>query len=379
MPNYRNANSIFTDEFLPKSDYSKIVYPVDYEKDSKVVYNEINVIKQICDIDRFADFTNSYLIEISDAEIDNEIKFINYNNFRKDKYKLMLIMKQDKVEKIAENDLAKEQIQMVRENIENLRKLNFKIVDNVQEGKVISQIQKAEELDKKIVQQIMTGKIEEAYQEIEQWYQYIEERLRKKETEEKEIFEKYKIEVPKEIKAKMNFVKDGYIDLSFENIFYEGRYVFYDQEWYLENIPLEFILYRAINNLYTYNKEKIEKKIKKEDILDKFKLKEFIPYFEELEQIIQNEILNEEIVSEYKSEINKSYRNIEQLDQNNVRKEKEIYDLLLQHKNLLSQLEQTRKEKEEWKEKYMILESEFKKHLLWRLMRKIRRFFRKGK
>ena len=50
----------------------------------------------------------------------------------------------------------------------------------------------------------------------------------------------------------MQFVKNGYIDLSFENVFYADEYIFYDQEWYLENLPLEFILYRAINNLYIY-------------------------------------------------------------------------------------------------------------------------------
>ena len=50
LPDYTNTSSIFTDDFLPKSNHSKIVYPLNYEIDSNVVFNEINVIKQICDM-----------------------------------------------------------------------------------------------------------------------------------------------------------------------------------------------------------------------------------------------------------------------------------------------------------------------------------------
>lgn len=93
LPDYTNTATIFTDEFLPKSNYSKIVYPVNYNEESMIIFNEINVMKQICDTNKFVDFTNSYLVEISNQTIDNDIKFINYNIFRKDKYKLDLVMR----------------------------------------------------------------------------------------------------------------------------------------------------------------------------------------------------------------------------------------------------------------------------------------------
>ncbi len=375
VPNYRVANSIYTDDFLPKSNHSKIVYPVSYDKNSKILYNEINVMKQICDMERFQDFANSYLVEISNGNIDNDIKFINYNNFRKDDYKLILIMKPEEVEKIAQTDLAKKHIQKIKENIENLKKLNFSIIDKVQEDRIISTVQHVEELDKKLINKIMNGEIEELYQEIENWYHYIQARLNKMKSEGKDIFEVYEIDVPQEIKEKMDFVKDGYIDLSFENIFYEDEYLFYDQEWYFENIPLEFILYRAINNLYTYNKEELEKKISKKDIINHFKLEEYVNYFDKLEEKIQKEILDEQTVMKYKNEISKVYRNLEQLDE---RKVKDIIELQSQNKDLELQLEKTVKEKDELEQKYMVLVTEFEKHLLWRVMRKIKNFFRKG-
>ena len=90
VPDYFNTNTIFTEDFLPKSNHSKIVYPVNYDEESIIIFNEINVMKQICDNNKFADFTNSYLVEISNEQINNDIKFINYNIFRKDKYKISI-------------------------------------------------------------------------------------------------------------------------------------------------------------------------------------------------------------------------------------------------------------------------------------------------
>ena len=287
LSDYKNVNSIFTDELIPKSNNSKIIYPVSYNEDSIVVFNEINVIKQICDNRNFTDFTNSYLVELSNEENENGIKFINYNIFRKDKYKLTLIMKKDIVEKYATTSEAKEHIKNIEKYIKHLEELGFSIIDKVENEKITSRIIRTEELDKKIVTEIKEDKIEEAYKEIEKWYSYIKERLEKQPMNGIDIFEKYQIEIPNEIKAKMKFVKNGYIDLSFENVFYEDEYLFYDQEWYFENVPLEFILYRAINNLYTYNSSKVEPKLKQEKIFEDFNLKDFCPYFEKLEKQIQ--------------------------------------------------------------------------------------------
>ena len=45
----------------------------------------------------------------------------------------------------------------------------------------------------------------------------------------------------------MTFIKDGLWDLTFQNTFYKDKkYFFYDQEWYEENIPVEYIMYRTI-------------------------------------------------------------------------------------------------------------------------------------
>ena len=113
----------------------------------------------------------------------------------------------------------------------------------------------------------------------------------------------------------MHFIKSGFIDLLFENIFYENdKYYFYDQEWCIENIPLEFILYRAINNLYTYNVNRLSQVIERKELLKKFDLNEFEDYFIELEKIIQEQILEKEIIERYKEQMKQYSINLEELN-----------------------------------------------------------------
>ena len=119
----------------------------------------------------------------------------------------------------------------------------------------------------------------------------------------------------------------------------------------------------------------MEKNINKKEIIDHFNLEEYANYFEALEQKIQKEILDEQAVTEYRNETSKVYRNLEQLEE---RKVKDIVDLQSQNQDLTIQLQQTIKAKDELEQKYMVLVTEFKRHLLWRVMRKIRNFFRKG-
>ena len=86
------------------------------------------------------------MVLVKRFKIENDIKFVNYNIFRKDKYSLILTMCKDYVEKIAYNDKAKQHINQIEKHIENLRNLGFEVVENVNQGKI-----KSNYIDKKRV------------------------------------------------------------------------------------------------------------------------------------------------------------------------------------------------------------------------------------
>ena len=77
----------------------------------------------------------------------------------------------------------------------------------------------------------------------------------------------------------------------FQNCFYiDNEFYFYDQEWYEENVPLEFILYRAIIYLQNILDEKT-----KNEVLEKYNIVNFITEFKELDDKLQIEIRDEDV------------------------------------------------------------------------------------
>lgn len=386
LPDYTNTSSIFTDDFLPKSNHSKIVYPLNYEIDSNVVFNEINVIKQICDMGEFTKFTNSYFVEISNLKNENDIKFVNYNIFRKEKYQLILTMHNDKFEKKPSNALSKIHVQQINNYINTLKSLGFNILETVENECIVSEYIKEKELDKKIIELILKGKIDEAYDEIRKWYNYIKTRLESSTIEGQDIFQRYELEIPYELKERMQFIKDGFIDLSFENVFCKDGYLFYDQEWYLENIPIEFILYRAINNLYVYNCTELELKLTKDEILKEFGLKEFEVYFEKIENIIQKEILNESEIELYRKSLNEHCITIESLKRYCIQKTKEVNELQQEYQKIkndkdkiITEMEKIKTEKENIQKEYDVLAKEYNTSRGWKVIKGVRKILGREK
>lgn len=382
LPDYRFINSIFTDEFMPKSSHSKILYPVNYDYGSTILYNEINIFKQICDIGQFDNFTNSYIVEISNDEIKNDICFVNYNNFRKDKYKLLLTIKKDEVEKIPESEEAISHVRCIERNTNKLKELGFDVLEKIEGNKIISPFEKEKELDKKLVETLEQYGKEVFKHEIRKWYNFILEKLPIELEYEDDVFKKYNINILQEPKEKLRFVKDGYIDLAFENVFCKnGGYLLYDQEWYLENVPIEFILYRALNNLYTYNNIKLESKISREEIMEEFELKQYETYFEQLERKIQADILNSEYVNQYQNEMKKYYNKIENIQNELERKEQEIKEIIINKDKEINEekikYNILKNEKEKITKEYEGLLNEYNTSRGWKIIKTIRKVARK--
>lgn len=382
LPDYRFINSIFTDDFMPKSSHSKILYPVNYDYGSTILYNEINIFKQICDIGQFDNFTNSYIVEISNSEIKNDICFVNYNNFRKDKYKLLLTIKKNEVEKIPESEEAISHVRCIEKNTNKLRELGFDVLEKIEENKIISPFEKEKELDKKLVETLEQYGKEVFKQEIRKWYNFILEKLPVELEYEDDIFKKYDIDISQEQKKNLRFVKNGYIDLAFENVFCKNDgYLLYDQEWYLQDVPIEFILYRALNNLYTYNNIKLESKISREEIMEEFELKKYETYFEQLERKIQADILNSEYVNQYQNEMKKYYNKIENIQNELERKEQEIKEIIINKDKEINEEKLKynilKNEKEKITKEYEGLLNEYNTSRGWKIIKTIRKVARK--
>lgn len=333
LPNYDKPSVIFTDNYLPNNNNSKINYNVIYDEESLIVQDEIELLKMFTEQNKFTEFTNSYIIELSNNLIDEKVKYYSFNNMRKDKYSLVLKMTDEYVEKIAENEQALEHIGNINKNSKILRDLGFNIAEEETEGIVKSKIIKFKQLDEYIINLLEENQIENVYLLIENWYKYIREKLKPNEK---------------------GFVQHGFIDMVFENTFYnekEKEFIFFDQEWYKENIPVKFILYRAIKNLYAHN-PKIENKIVQAEILKHYNI-EYDEYKNQ-EELIQYEVIDtqkQEFYSkqyDYKissEEIKQIIKDIKKLDKDNIELIEGIESLRKEIKQKDDIIEQIKQEK----------------------------------
>lgn len=305
LPDYKLPNIIFSDEYLPSSSKINGYFPY-YRDESNIFFSEVDAFDTIIkdDLDMFKFFSNSYFIEISKQEFENDTRFISFNNYRKKKYRLMTKIKSHVVEKSSTIDESKEHIQNIRKNIEIINKYNIKIIDKYEDGKIISEF-----INDKLISQKISDNLEN-----KEYIIYLLQRLKKEMVKyshvynknEKNVFDKYSVEVDDKILEKFNYIENGFWDMIFKNCFIiEDELSFFDQEWMEKNIPVEFIIYRCIVNI-----EKLRSKIEEYKLFEKLNIKEYTSIFKELDKKITGEIFDEKIFKLYtRHHINPIYEN----------------------------------------------------------------------
>ena len=340
LPNYKMPNVIFSEQYMPNENTTKMMYNIMYEKGSVVVFDELKALKQLTKNGLFDFFANSYLVEIKmpEKKQTNPIHFISFNNNRKEEYQLATILEENKIKKQMISPKARKHMKSIELNTKNLKKLGFHMIDEIVEDEVISQYIEGDTFDKKIVTLLLQGNIEEAYGWIEKWYDYLKQKLLKNKRSD---FNENIQASPEELEG-LTILKNGYIDLVFENTFYQNdEFLFFDQEWYADGIPIEFLLYRAIQNMYAYNLE-IENKYPKQKVLEKFGLITYIELFQRIEQYIQKDIIDEKMIEVNKQSLAQLHdinytsillNQIQDFEENDKKQNQYIYDLETDNKN----------------------------------------------
>lgn len=296
LPDYKATNVIFTDECLPslESINRNFLYGEEEFENFNQTEAYIELLKE--NPLSFKFFANAYFVEIGKTELeDNGIKFVSYTNIRKEKYKIQTIIYKDRVEKTAINESSKEHIKSIMQNIDIMNNKGINTLDRYEEGKVISRyIENSQSYDKTLLELLKNGKNEEFFEDIQE---YKESLLRKLEEvdfqsiKNDNIFTKYGIEYSEEALQGLHFVKYGLWDLIFHNAFcIENNLYFYDQEWFDYNVPLEFIIYRAIAYFPIAHSF-----IRSEELYKQLGLEKYIEIFQKLDSKLQEEIRDEEI------------------------------------------------------------------------------------
>ena len=295
LPNYKYTNVLFTDDFLPN--YETISRCITfYDNNTIVAMNERKNYKKILEEDTnlFKEFSNSFFVECSKEKlIDNNIKFVSFSNARRKEYRIKTIIQGDYVYKYSCQEESNEHINSIKKNIDILKTNNFNTIDSFEDKRIVSKyVDNKLLLNNVIISKSKEGKKQEIKDLI---CKFRDELINKYEKAMSDFncFDKYNIEYNKEDIENLHFVKDGLWDMFFQNCFYiDNKFYFYDQEWIEENLPIEFIMYRATK----YSDKELFEVISKEELYSLLNIKEHqIKLFEELDDILQKNIRDTDI------------------------------------------------------------------------------------
>ena len=154
----------------------------------------------------------------------------------------------------------------------------------------------------------------------------------------------------------LHFLKNAFWDMVPKNCFYvDNSFLFFDQEWEKDYLPVEFIIYRSVINSY-----ELVKKINVDELFDKLGILKYKKLFEN----IDNELRNEILVSKTDNEKNNNIKSLDCIINNEAQYEKYVNridnEILPDLRNELSKkqkyiedLENENKKLKEENEKYL--------------------------
>lgn len=328
FPNYKNTEIIIDSGFATYKSQIEKYNPTIHEDEVKI-FNEINVLDLIIEIkpEMLEFFTNSYFIEASKEELEKKVKFVSFNNCRKEEYRLVTIIKNDIVEKIPANEKAKSHIENMANIIKKLEDTKINILDYVENGHIYSKFIK----DYKTLDRILYEK-RENLKEIAEILNSLKQIL---------------LPYSKENEEGLHILKNAYWDMIPKNCFYiDNKFIFFDQEWQKENLSIEFIIYRSIINSYDLVRE-----INVDELLEIMQLTKYKEQFERLDIDLRKEIIDEKIYNEMYNKNIKSIDNIindnkianqqiESIMQDNINKQEYIENLERINKELKEKIEE---------------------------------------
>lgn len=244
FPDYKFPKVVMTDKSLEKNVFAG--YIPYYSHEMNLVLNESLLYKEIFSNNSVPFFANSYFLELSNNKDDVEVEFTIFNNeYRKSDQNLFTYLKDNRFYKRALTSESINHLLKIVEISSLIKKNDIRIIDVKKEGNEIY----TDRMDgtyltdniKKLYSEGEYDKIEKIFETI---YKIVKKSVGKRVVIEKNIFDEFGItKYPKN----MVFYQYGFVDIVPNNIIIkDDEFCLFDQEWYFDNVPIEYIMYRGI-------------------------------------------------------------------------------------------------------------------------------------
>lgn len=290
MPDHRRTRLIYTEGLRPGTDMrEKIDIYVDYKTER--ILDEPILVDHLIQNDVMPFFSNSFLIEAGNTSCSNVIYSAISAERDRDKAFATNIYDNDMVEKIPLYPEGRAGIGRLLEHTRELSERGIPVLEMEEKnGRVVMRrvhapslsryLRDATKKDAGVLVRSMDGLRE-----------YI---LRSSE------------HMPAEMNSMRHWaleeewgiiLKKAYIEMIPVNCFYDqGEFLFYDQEFARENCPANYVLFRALRDMYFFASE-LEEIVPLETLMDRYGLTSTWEYYEQEEELFQTELRRRNVYS----------------------------------------------------------------------------------
>lgn len=289
LTDLENPTQIYAEDFLPNEDLSTRIFPT-YNYPDTVFLDEKMLYEQLIDNHMFHQMANAYLIECSCGGELSDILHVTSSLERGTQDALYTIIhKNHTVEKKAAYSQGKERINDLHRNICELHNHGVKTVETkIEKDSLVMPYIEAETGQLYLKRLLVTNK--EAF-------------LKKMDEFRDSILQSSEIVRPDCHDGEGAVLKKGYLDMVPLNSFYsQDSFIFFDQEFCIENYPANAIIWRMLGTFYAGDIE-LQKYASVEEMLERYDLKRNFSKWTKMENDFLIKLRKENELKEYHENI----------------------------------------------------------------------------
>lgn len=242
FPNLEFPSMIFAEDYIPNEELNIRIFPM-YEYPDTIFLEEEYLYKDLIDNNLFHSMANAFLIEcVKDSKVQlSDIEHVTMSLDRGREDALLTIVHSNKiVEKKAVFEAGVERLYALMRNAEDLKKMGIKMVEANLDGFTYVMPYVEAESALSYLRSLGNTDIKQFVSEMDRFFDTI-----------MKSSNKYKTDING---REYICFKKGYIDLVPLNCFVvNGEYVFYDQEFCVEDCPVSVLVVRLIDLVYGGN------------------------------------------------------------------------------------------------------------------------------
>lgn len=299
MPDYKLPTVIYSEDYLPKDENMQNMSLYYAPKSKSLMAIEKDLYKDVIENHVFEFFANSFLVECAASSDMGEVLFASLCNERQEEYRLGTKIRRDG--NVRKFSLTEKGIAHIRQTVENestLSERGLRTLGSTMAGDELDVPYSDEELFEKVfVKACRAGDEEKAICLLERLYEDI---IKSSDTvpEEDNLLFALRPDLRESSIQYGPILRYGYLDMTFRNAFVSGDdLIWFDQEWMLENVPADYIIYRSLGTVY-FSYPDMNDKVPMADLIEKCGLKDSWEGFKQIEKLFSSSIRDELHINE---------------------------------------------------------------------------------